>query len=280
VSAPPGTTATVSPSRIAVPAGGSASFTVTFTRTTATLGGFVFGSLTWVEKQQKGKRGHEARIPIALRPTAAALPGEITATGTSGSTTIPVKLGYNGTLNAAGNGLVASTVTPFHLVGENTAFSTANPQAGPAVGKLTVTVPAGSLLARFRLYGSEHPANTDLDLFVYRAGTNQLVGASAGGTADETVTLTAAGSYDAYVVQFDLPAGLTELDVRHHGWVVAPGSAGNLAVTPASQAAAIGATANVTAQWSALTAGSRYLGVVQFSDGTNSIGRTILGVNG
>jgi hypothetical protein len=278
VSAPPGIAATVSPSRLVIPPGRTAAFTVTFTRTTAALGAYTFGSLTWVEQQQQGQRNHRARSPIAIRPVAAAAPLEVTATGTSGSTTLAVTPGYTGTLNAAANGLVPSAVTTFHLVGEQSAFNPAAPAAGPAVGKTTVTVPAGSQLARFRLYASEHPANTDLDLFVYQAGTNTLVGQSAGGTADEVVTLTAPGSYDIYVVQFDLPSGVTELDVRHHAWVVS-GPTGNLTATPASQSVTVGTTANVTATWTGLAAATRYLGVVQFTDGTNPVARTILGVD-
>ena len=163
------------------------------------------------------------------------------------------------------------------LTGTNTNFNPANPQAGPAVLKATTTVPAGSRLARFATFDADYPAGTDLDLFVYRAGTNQLVGQSAGGTAEEIVTLTAAGSYDVYVVQFALAGGATSQTVKEHAFVV-PTSATSLTTSPASQSVTTSVPATVNASWSGLTAGSMYLGVVDFNDGTSTVGSTILTV--
>ena len=97
-----------------------------------------------------------------------------------------------------------------------------------------MTVPAGSTLARFATFDADYPAGTDIDMFVYQAATS-LVGLSAGGTSDESVTLTAAGSY-VYLVVFALPPGQTGVDVQHNSWVVSSGSAGNFTVAPASQA--------------------------------------------
>jgi hypothetical protein len=120
----------------------------------------------------------------------------------------------------------------------------------------------------------------DLDLFIYRAGTTTLVGSSAGGTAEESVTLTAAGSYDAYVVVFAQPGGATgAVDVHFHAFVV-PAAASSLTATPASQSVTTGVPATVTVGWSGLTAGTRYLGVVDYSDGTTSIGSTIVAATG
>jgi hypothetical protein len=40
----------------------------------------------------------------------------------------------------------------------------------------------------------------------------------------------------------------------------------------------VGGVVTVTATWSGLTAGQRYLGVLEFGDGSQVVGRTILGV--
>jgi hypothetical protein len=120
---------------------------------------------------------------------------------------------------------------------------------------------------------------TDSDMFVYRAGTNQLVGQSAGGTNEEIVTTTVAGSYDIYVVMFAHSTPAPPI-VKFHGFVVPGTAAGNLTATPASQAVTTGVPATVTLNWTGLTAGSRYLGVVAYGDGTSALGRTIFGVNG
>ena len=55
-------------------------------------------------------------------------------------------------------------------------------------------------------------------------------------------------------------------------------SATSLTVSPPSQSVTTSVPATVNAGWSGLAAGTRYLGVVDFSDGTNSIGSTIVTV--
>jgi hypothetical protein len=86
-------------------------------------------------------------------------------------------------------------------------------------------------------------------------------------------------SRDIYLVIFALAAGQTGADIKHNHWVVG-GPTGNLAVSPASQAVTLGTAASVNVGWSGLTAGTRYLGVIAFGDGTNSVGRTIVSITG
>jgi hypothetical protein len=57
-------------------------------------------------------------------------------------------------------------------------------------------------------------------------------------------------------------------------------AAGNMTATPASQSVAPGQTVPVTAAWSGLTAGTRYLGRVTFGDGTADVGSTLVRVDG
>jgi subtilisin family serine protease len=278
IQAPAGTTVTVTPKKFVVLPGKSVSYKVTVTRTDAAIGQWSFGSLTWVNvADKKGRVSSDVRSPIAIRPVAIAAPVQAAGSGVSGSTDLSVIPGFTGTLSAAPAGLVGSTVDRLHLVGSEPDFDTGSPAAGPAVGKVTVTVPAGTRLARAATFDADVPEGTDLDLFAYRAGTSTLVASSAGSTAEEQVTL-AAGSYDVYVVQFATPPGVEELDVPHHSWIVGDTAAGNLTATPAGQAVTLGTAATVTAAWTGLTAGSRYLGLIAYSDGTTRIGQTILSV--
>ena len=280
IQAPPGTTVTVSPTHMVVPPGKSATYMVKITRTTAPLNAYAFGSITWVEKKGASPHNHSVRSNIAVRPVALAAPLEVAGTGTTGSTAIGVSPGYTGTLTASAHGLAADQETVATLNGTNSNFNPANPAAGPAVLKVTVNVPAGSRLARFATSDADYPTGTDLDVFVYRAGTTQLVGQSAGGTAEEIVTLTASGSYDIYVVLFAQPGGATgPFTVHQHSFVV-PQAASSLSATPASQAVTTSVPATVTAGWSGLTAGTRYLGVIDYGDGTSTIGATIVSVTG
>ncbi len=283
VEAPAGFKVTVSPDTLIIPKGRSATFRVTITRTTAALNAYAFGSLTWKEfpgfdVPGLGKRDHVVRSPIAVRPVALAVPGEVAASGASGSIALAAKSGYAGTLTATANGLVASTVTSLPVVGTEPSFNTGAPAVGPGVNKTTVTAPAGSSLVRFSTIDSDYPMGTDIDLFVYSGAT--LVGVSAGGTASESVTLSAAGTYDVYVVAFALAPGETGANIQLNHWVVGTGSAGNFSVSPASQPVTVGGSATVTASWSGLSPGARYLGVVNFGNGTSTEARTIVSVVG
>ncbi len=280
VEAPAGFKVTVSPSVLIIPRGRTASFKVTITRTTAPLGQYAFGSLTWKEFPGFFGRDHAVRSNIAVRPVALSVAGEVHGGGASGSSALAVKAGFGGTLTASANGLVASTVTTIPVVGTEPNFNAGAPAVGTGVGRTTVTAPAGSHAARFSTFDADYPAGTDIDLFVYQAGTNVLVGTSTGGTAEESVTLPGAGGYDVYVVAFSLAAGATGVDIKHNHWVVGSGSSGNLTATPASQAVTIGGAATVTVAWNGLAAGVRYFGVISFGNGTGSVGQTIVSVDG
>jgi subtilisin family serine protease len=281
VSAPAGTSVTVSPTHLVIPPGHSKSFTVKITRTTAALGTYTFGSLTWIEKKGKtSPHNHSVRSNIAVRPVALAAPAEVSGSGTSGSKAVSVMPGYSGTLTAAAHGLAADAESVFNLNGVNTNFNPAAPAAGAAVGKVTVNVPAGSRLARFATFDADYASGTDIDLFVYNAGTSTLVGQSAGGTAEESVTRLAAGGYDIYVVLFAQPGGASgPFTVHEHSFVV-PAAASNLTALPVSQSVTTGVPATVTVGWSGLTAGTRYLGVVDFTDGSTTVGSTIVAITG
>ncbi|HEX6499870.1 MAG TPA: S8 family serine peptidase [Micromonosporaceae bacterium] len=274
VDAPAGYTVTVSPSMLVVPPHASATFTVTVTRTDATLGRYSFGSLTWTDK-----KGHDVRSTVAVRSVALAAPGAVSGTGTSGSSSLSIRSGYTGTLTATANGLVPASVDSQHVDGVQQSFDTAHPAAGTGVAAFPVTVPTGTKLARFQTLSGDYGSGADVDMFVYNS-SGRLVGYSAGGSATETVTLTAAGTYTVYLVQFALPSGVSGQDLKLYHWAVASGSSGNLATSPETQSVTLGGTTTVTVTWSGLTAGQHYLGLVEYGDGTSRIGTTVVSVDG
>jgi hypothetical protein len=118
-----------------------------------------------------GHRGHTVRSPIAVKPIAYSAPGEIKS---SGSATVPVKTGYTGTLTTTVAGLVPAAVSTFDLDKSGPDFIAGNPAASSRTGKITVTVPAGSV-GRFGTYAADYPAGTDIDVYVYQAGTKTRV---------------------------------------------------------------------------------------------------------
>ena len=271
VKAPAGFKVKVDKLVLALPKGGTATFKVTISRTTAAFGTWAFGSLTLKEL---GTGKHEVTSPIAVRPVGIAAAVEVAGTGTSGSSVQPLVTGFAGTLSTKVSGLAASAQTPITFTGDDTGFNPNAPAESPGVKKISVTVPAGTTLARFATFDSELPAGTDVDLFVYRGAT--LVGQSAGGSAEESVTLSAAGTYDIYVVLFAHMGAIPS--VKHHAFLVNDVDAGNLTVTPASQPVTLAGKTSVTFTWSGLTAGSRYLGTVSYSDGSTTVGRTIVSI--
>jgi subtilisin family serine protease len=271
VEAPAGFSVKVTPSALTVLPRKSASFTVEITRTTAAKGAWSFGSLTWSDL-----RGHSARSPIAVRAADLAATNQVLLQGASGSLPLTAASATGSTMNAKGYGLVESTTRSSHLTAPETNFDQANPAESPGAAKVTVDVPAGSKGARFATFDSDHVKATDLDLFVYRDGI--LVGTSAGGTANEGVSVSESGTYEVYVVAFGFPPGVGEIDAVLHTFVVPGSGGGSLTVTPASQPITPGKMVTFNANWSGATPGKHYFGVVEYTVGSVS-DKTFLVVN-
>ena len=262
-----GVTVEVSPTTLTLNPGQTKSYTVKFTRTTAALGLFVGGQLTWSDG------AHAVRSPITIRPVALAAPPEVRGTG--GAISYTVKFGYNGPFTADPRGLVpAATVNATVADDPTDNFNTANPAANQGIQVHDVVVPAGTSYARFSLFDEFTDGNDDLDLYVYRVGAGgalTLVAISGSGTSAEEVNFSnpTAATYKIFVHGFAAEGG--SVNYTFFSWVLGAASAGNMTVTePAT--AAIGTTGTVDLTFSGLAANTRYLGSVAYTDGTNNIG--------
>ncbi|WP_088283963.1 S8 family serine peptidase [Ideonella sp. A 288] len=268
----PGFSVSVSPATLALPAGGSGSFTLTAQRTNAPLGAWGFGNLDWSDGSST------VRSPLTLKPLSLAAPAIIADRRLRASHIFTVGTGYDGTLRSSTVGLVPSTRT-----GGSVNFGADNCTA-------SFDVPAGATALRIALFDGETTGNgdDDLDLEVYRGATlatATLVGSSGGTTADETVSIAspAAGKYWVCVIGFGTsrknPDGTnaTSSNYTLSSWVVAPGKglANTLRVsTPATVVTA--GTGSVAFSW-AVAAGQRYFTTVQFLDGASTpVGSTAL----
>ncbi|MDQ1625506.1 MAG: hypothetical protein QOJ49_1004, partial [Actinomycetota bacterium] len=250
----PGFDVTVTPRSLNLAAGQSGSFTVTFSRSTAPLGAWAKGSLTWSNKTFK------VRSPIAVRPVGISAPTEVHgASSVSGSASYQVVPGFTGSLVSAVAGLVGVTPEAGSVVAGP--FDTTAPVESAATKHYAVTVAAGTKAARFSLDSDDNTA--DLDLFVYSGG--QLVALSASGSADEQVTMLnpAAGTYDVYVNGFSTPGGSTAYHISN--FVVGSADAGNATVSPNPATVTSGTATTLTAAWSGLTADKRWLGVISYT---------------
>ena len=266
------------PADFTVAAGSTATYAVTFTENTATLGQYAKGFITLT-----GDKGHVVRIPVVVRPLAIAAPIEFTTTGT-GDATYGVTFGFNsapGAISYASRGLVAPFSSTKTIDQDPLAtFDTAHPAERTGVTRTTVDVGAGSSFARFSLFDADTTAN-DLDLFVYRVNadtTETLVGSSSGPSAEEQVQLAApaAATYAVYVEGFDTGGPTAQYTL--YEWTVPTTSAGNMSATGPTTAT-VGATGTVTLHFTGLAAGTRYLGAVDYLNGATPIGSTIVHVN-
>ena len=267
-----GVQVTVTPRILITVPGQTATYKVTFENKGAPLEQFAFGKLTW-----KSNR-HAVTSTLAIKPLTVKAPVQVTGTGTSGSVEVPITAGYTGTLNTTAVGLTPATVADAALKNPGgVAFPTTNPQVNDHVAKFTVNVRAGVKYARFSTFDADYPAGTDLDVFVYNAGTSTLLGSSTGGSAEEEVNLPApaGGAVDVYV---DLFAGADEQQVKLDHWELQKVE-GNVTVTPASQQVQVAGQTTVAASWTGLTAGMRYLGQLHYSDGADGSGSTIVRVD-
>jgi subtilisin family serine protease len=249
-----GFTTVVSPASLTLAPGEDKTFTVKFTRDTATLGDWAKGSLTWTDGT------HVVRSPIAVRPVAVAAPTEVHGDASaSGSLQFSVTPGFTGTLDSNVAGLVG--VAPVHDSVATGAFDIENPVADGDTDVYHVTVPADTAAARFSLDSDDNTA--DLDLFVYKGG--ELVDLSASGAADEQVTLIKpdAGTYDVYVNGFATPGGSTSYAISN--FVVGPATVGNATVTPDPVAVTTGTPVTLTAAWTGLDPAKRWLGVISYA---------------
>src|SRR5690606_27123841 len=269
IDAPEGTTVTVSPETLIVPADGEATYKVTITATTATPEEWTFGQLRLVNGDIT------VESPIAVRPLELASPGELFGEGFSGSIDYQVTPGFTGTLSTDIDGLIPSDAIPV-------AVESDGPSGGAGITDHieTITVPTGTKTLRVAVYDSEiTPSGTDMDLYLATSG-GTIIAQSAAGGSDESVTLhdPAPGTYLVALDYWDAPAG-DVATMPLHVWSVTDTDEGNMTVSPETAPATTGEPIDLTVAWDGLAAASRYLGNVNYLNGTDVVGKTVVQVD-
>jgi subtilisin family serine protease len=254
-----GVTTVVTPTSLTLNPGQTKSYTVAFTRGTATLNAYVGGQLTWTDGT------HIVRSPIVVKPVALAAPAEVSGDGSDLS--YDVKFGYAGPFTATARGLIPAATENATVADDPTDnFDTAHPTANQGIHTHDVVVPAGATYARFSLFDAFTGGGDDLDLYAYRVGAGgalTLVGISGSGTSDEEIDLVnpTAATYRVFVHGFNVPGGSTPY--TFFNWVLGTADAGNMTVS-APSTAAIGATGTIDLSFTGLTAATKYLGSVAY----------------
>lgn len=243
--------------------GQTKSFTVTFDNKSAPVEEWATGSLTW--KSAK----NSVRSPIAVFPVTADAPAEVTGTGVDGSTSVEIIPGLDGDLALNLSGLTAYELLsdPDNPV-EGHSGDENSGDANKDVAWI-VDVPEGTTLSRFDLDSSDDDGS-DLDLTVYRVVSPDDLRyyenwQSATGSADEQVTVPAptAGTYLVVANVYSTTGPMT-WDMSYAN--VQPGGEGAFTATPNPIDAVRGEKTSYDLSWTGLTAGTRYLGLVQYGD--------------
>jgi hypothetical protein len=183
-------------------------------------------------------------------------PAEVSGEGATGEAAFDVTAGDALELPLTTEGLAAGQVT------------TGSGTAGAAAAETPITIAEGTSHARIVLDSADDTA--DLDLLLYTADADgapdQLVGASATGSADEQIDLDAPAAGE-YVVLVDFYSGAGALDYTLTSYLLDPATAvGDLAVDPATLSAGLGETATLTASWTDLPYEQTFLGRVVYGD--------------
>jgi hypothetical protein len=257
-----GVDVTIEPASFTIAPGATQTFSVKFEAASdAVYDEYTSGHLTWSDGV------HTVRSPLVVKPVALAAPGEISGNGSPQS--YGITFGYTGSFSTTTRGLTAATQSPGTVSDDPTNTFVVG---GPGTTAHTINIPAGTTYARFALYDDNIPAGNDIDMYVYKGATR--VGSSGSGTSAEIVNLTnpSAGAYTVYVHGWQtLGGGTTSYTL--FSWALSGSSAGNINVT-APSSATTGGSGTISLSYTGLAAGTRYLGAVDYSNGS-PIGSTI-----
>ncbi|WP_410810073.1 S8 family serine peptidase [Micromonospora sp. 067-2] len=286
VQAPAGYTVKITPAKMRIRPGATARFTVEVTNTGAAFDTWADGALTW-----RDEHAHQVRTPLIVHNSGLIAPDEITGKGTSGSARITAEVGYQGQLVTQLAGLTAGTARTVTLHGDAQSWdwSSSNnlPVPLPAsIDRSTVHVPAGTHSPEVRVTSKRATCSnigwddeeglqecTEFSVNVYDT-TGKFVTATVSGRDGAKVTLPdGAGDYILVVEQGfteNLPAGQDGNDYTITTYLPgAPGtSTGRLTINPKQRSVRAGATANLTLRWSGLAPGQRYVGLLEFRNGS------------
>ena len=256
-----GINAVVNPASLTLSGGQTASFTVSFSNTSAAPGSYAGGQLTWAGN------GVRVRSPIVVRPVALAAPAQV-----SGS--YNVTFGYNGSFSAVPRGLVAATLTPGTVSDDPTDGACA--LTAPNAQVIPVAVLPNTTHARFALFDADVSPGADIDLCVFNSA-DELVGSSGSGTSAEEVSLLnpAAGTYRVVVQGWGV-VGSTPFKL--HAWLLGNTAAGNMTVS-APATAVVGQTGAITITTNSLAPATKYLGAVVYGGTTGMPSPTLVRID-
>jgi hypothetical protein len=258
----------VNPASLDLSAGESATFEVTFTRTTAPLNAYTGGFLTWSDGI------HDVRLPMVVKPIEIGAQAQVNGNGVEGSTSFPVVFGYDGDYIAGAHGLVPALQTAGNVADDpGNSFV----PFGPGTTLHMITVPPGQAYARFSLFDDYTDGNDDLDLYVYYPNGSSAGGSGSGTSAEEVnVLFPPPGDYYVFVHGWQTDGADANYTLFSWSFSATPGSSNMTIDAPST--VTTGQTADVGVSWTGLDAGTKYLGAVSHSTSGGLVGLTVVSV--
>jgi subtilisin family serine protease len=252
----PGVDVLVSPAELTFSkAGQTREFQVTFTRTTAPLGSYAQGYLTWAGG------GTTVRSPLAVKPVSVAAPTDVTASVDAGEVGWQVTPGTDEAIDLTVHGLAQGEV---HDDSAEPGGFDLGGNASTQVYELDV--PEGTTFARFDLVAGNE--GDDLDLYVVNPSWTAFVPSQAAGAtsgASERIDLVnpAKGTYTVFVNVYSTHDGTPgDFSLR---MFAAGADEGNATVTPRTLQGTPGQPETVTLSWEGLEADTPYLASVTYA---------------
>jgi subtilisin family serine protease len=270
VEAPPGYSVSVSPNKLRLKSGQSATYQVTVTNRSAVASEWSHGALTWNDNT-----GHyKVRSPISVKGALFGAPAAIAGSGFSGSASFNVGFGYSGSYTAAAHGLLPATVfsgtvtqDPDQIFNSGDGYSKSHAITVSDAAHLRIALPPGAT-----------EANADLDIYL-RNPSGQIAVTSTNGGTDEVINVVAPanGTWTVFVHGWATPDGDSPYNL--YSWTIPNATGGNMSITAAPTSATSGATASVIVEWTGATAGQWHLGAVSHTGPSGRLGVTMMEVD-
>jgi subtilisin family serine protease len=272
IDAPDGYDVTVTPRRVTLQPGETATYEVTIANDgTGPVGEWRFGDIEW-----KGGWDYSARSPIAVRGAALDAPPQIEGDGTAGSAGFDVSFGYTGAYAAAGHGLAANEpITGSIGQDPDQTYPSADDAPGPEGGVDRIDIVLTD--TAFLRLALDISGPDDIDLYLEDSGGTVIAQSTAGGS-NELIELTQPGddTYTLVVHGWSVPSAPLAYAIDR--WIVSNATDGSLMIDSAPAAAVTGASGTVEVGWSGLETSQQYLGAVSHSDASGVLALTLVEV--
>ncbi len=270
VDRPDGFRVQVSPRKVRLAPGESATVEITITNRNAPVDEWRFGSLTW----RSGRYAVES--PIAVKANTIAAPAAVEAAGADGGVEFPVQFGFSGPYTAAPHG--PSQVVPLPGTVGQDPDQTFAPGDPVGVTSFEVTT-AGSAFVRFALETEDLDVpdpDVDLDLYLFNSAGELAASSTAGSTAESIdVVLPPDDTWTLFVHGWQTGGADVGFTLRAFDVPATP-STGAMVIDSAPTSVSVGEVGDVSASWTGLAADSEYLGAVSHSNSGGLVGLTLV----